>query len=400
MRPIQARHPGGPAATRGTDRAGGAAPASTRAVLLRQLLVAFVLLTAAVAVNPRRPGGAAPPAAPAWDYQHEVVAIQGGGVLNAEARAAITATAWLARAAIERLRDVERLNLLGYAAAAPAARALGAWRAGHALALQGGTAALALALIAYGVLLRPRHRAWLLALALLASGTLVLTRPQSAVRLASAPGVELPAAVGRAAGWLTPAPLAGRGGAQTVEVLAGRWWSGFVAAPLSRLQTGGTVLAGTPAARKPDLLALLRRRVGAVDDWALGRHGPERAAMATLALLYVLPFSLALATLSMVAACAQALSLLLLLAAPAAAPLALEPRHRAALARWWLLPLGGSLALLAFASLGSLVVLWAAGALHALDEEVGVVFAGALVPAALVALAARGLRHHGGGGRC
>ena len=68
----------------------------------------------------------------------------------------------------------------------------------------------------------------------------------------------------------------------------------FVGEPLSRLQTGTTVLATAPPAGKAGVLGMLRARVTAVGDWAVGRRGPERAVIATLALAYVLPFALAL----------------------------------------------------------------------------------------------------------
>ncbi|HYT26383.1 MAG TPA: hypothetical protein VEP73_07895, partial [Actinomycetota bacterium] len=120
-----------------------------RTVLARELAATFLLLGVALAAGPARTG-ATPGSAP-WGYQREAVDVAGRGPINAYARATIRATAWLARASIERQRDVGRLNLLQYLAGDPAARAVGAWRPGHRLALEGGTAAALLALVACGV---------------------------------------------------------------------------------------------------------------------------------------------------------------------------------------------------------------------------------------------------------
>jgi hypothetical protein len=175
------------------------------------------------------------------------------------------------------------------------------------------------------------------------------------------------------------------------RTVAGRYWTAFVAEPLSRLQTGTTVLATAPPTAKPGILRSLRGRVTAVGDWAVGRRGLERAVIATLALAYVLPFALLLVALAMLASCAQAMVWLLALAGPLVAPLAIDPRRRRAVLRWWLVPLGAALALLAASALAALVVIRAAELTHSADAYLGMLLAGSTAPLLAAALAARRL---------
>ena len=127
-------------------------------------------------------------------------------------------------------------------------------------------------------------------------------------------------------------------------------------------------------------------------DWAVGRRGPERAVIATLALAYVLPFALALVALAMLASCAQALVWLLALAGPLVAPLAVDPRRRRAVLRWWLVPLAAALALLAATALAALAVIRVAELTHAADAYLGMLLAGSTAPLLAAALAVRRLR--------
>jgi hypothetical protein len=357
-------------------------------VLVPYLAGTFLLLAAVFALNPHRPGDPGAPAR-AWEYQREQVAVDGGGAGNAVARSAIGAAAKMAKGSIERQRDVFRFNLLDFVAGRSLASHLSGWRADWRLPLQGGTTVALAALIAYGVLRRPAGRAWLVLALLLLSATLVVTRPHATTRLAAAPGVAVPELTTRAAASMR----LDRGDAEQVrERLAGRYWTEFVAYPLSRLQTGGTVLAASPVASKAGVLELLRRRVARVNDWVIGRHGPERALIAASAVVYVLPFALLLGVLAMVATCAQALSYLLCLAAVVVLPLAAEPRWRRAVLTWWLLPLGAAVTLLAAASLGSLAVLWLGQLVHSADEQLSLLLAGSLGPLAGAVLAGRWLR--------
>jgi hypothetical protein len=371
---------------------------ATATVLAAYLAAAFLLLAVVFALRPAR--GPAP-AAPAWDYQRETVALEGGGALNAYARWAVRATAAVTRGSIERQRDVHRLSPLDFLAGEDAARALAGWRERHRLPLEGATLAAACALAAWGSLRRRPGRVWLVALLTLVGLTVLVTRPQTATALAARAGTVVPDLVQRAGATADPgasvaagsgASVAAGPGAEAVQrTVAGRYWTAFVAEPLSRLQTGTTVLATVPPAGKAGVLKALRARVTAVGDWAVGRRGPERAVVATLALAYVLPFALALVALAMLASCAQALVWLLALAGPLVLPLAVDPARRRALARWWLVPLGAALALLAAAALAALAVIRVAELTHAADAYVGMLLAGSTAPLAAAALAARRL---------
>jgi len=360
-------------------------------MVLAPYLGATILLLATVfALNPHRPGDPGEPAG-TWDYQRELVAVDGGGAGNAFARAAIRGAAGMAKGSIERQRDVFRFNLLDFLVGRSIAGDLGAWRDTWRLPLQGGTTVLLAGLIAYGVLRRPARRVWLVAALLLIAATFVVTRPYTTTRLAAAPGVAVPEATTRVAAALRLD--GGRVDADQVrERLVDRYWTEFVAYPLSRLQSGGATLAESPPAGKAGVLDLLRRQVVGVNDWVIGRHGPERALIASSAALYVLPFALLLGVLAMVATCAQALLYLLCLAALVVGPLAVEPRWRRAVVTWWLLPLAAAAAVLAAAGLASLSVLWLGQLVHAADEQLSLLVAGSIGPLATAVLAGRWLR--------
>jgi hypothetical protein len=365
-------------------------------VLSAYLAAAFVLVAVVFALRPHQ--GQAPPA-PTWDYQRETVALEGGGALNAYARWAVGITASVTRGSIERQRDVHRLSPLDFLAGEAAARDLAAWRERHRVPLEGATIAAVCALAAWGSQRRRPGRAWLVALLVLVGLTVLVTRPQTATALAARAGTALPNLVQRSAATADPSgsvaagPEAGEPGAGAVQrTVAGRYWTAFVGEPLSRLQTGTTVLATAPPPAKAGVLASLRARVTAVGDWAVGRHGPERAVIATLALAYVLPFALALVALAMLASCAQALVWLLVLAGPLVAPLAVDPRRRRAVLRWWLVPLAAALALLAGCALAALIVIRVAELTHAADAYIGMLLAGSTAPLLAAALAIRHLR--------
>jgi hypothetical protein len=367
----------------------------TARVLAAYLTAAFVLLAVVFTLRPHQ--GPAP-AAPTWDYQRERVELEGGGALNAYARWAVGTTAFLTRGSIERQRDVHRLSPLDFLAGQAAARDLAAWRERHRLPLEGATLAAVCALAAWGTLRRRPGRLWLVALLALIGLTLLVTRPQSATALAARAGTALPNLVQRAAATTDPSTSVattaapGRPGSEAVQqTVAGRYWTAFVGEPLSRLQTGTTVLATAPPEAKPGVLGSLRARVTAVGDWAIGRRGPERAVIATLALAYVLPFALALVALAMLASCAQALVWLLALAGPLVAPLAVDPRRRRAVLRWWLVPLAAALALLTATALAALAVIRVAELTHAADAYLGMLLAGSAAPLLAAALTIRHL---------
>jgi hypothetical protein len=365
-----------------------AAPGTAR-VLAAYLAAAFVLLAVVFAL---RPAQGPAPAAPAWDYQRETVALEGGGTLNAYARWAVRTTAAVTRGSIERQRDVHRLSPLDFLAGRSAADALAGWRERHRLPLEGATLAAVCALAAWGTLRRRPGRAWLAALLMVVGLTVLVTRPQTATSLAAQAGTAVPNLLTRAAA--TADPSGSVAAAEAVQrTVASRYWTAFVGEPLSRLQTGTTVLATAPPAGKPGVLGMLRARVTAVGDWAVGRRGPERAVIATLALAYVLPFALLLVALAALASCAQTLVWLLALAGPLVAPLAVDPRRRRAVLRWWLVPLAAALALLAGTALAALAVIRVAELTHAADAYLGMLLAGSTGPLLAAAVAIRHLRH-------
>ena len=76
--------------------------------------------------------------------------VQGRGALNAYARSAVRATAWLAKSSIERQRDMLRLSLFDVLVGAGAAESLGAFTATNAQVLEAATKAALLGLIAWG----------------------------------------------------------------------------------------------------------------------------------------------------------------------------------------------------------------------------------------------------------
>src|SRR5829696_1622399 len=361
--------------TEGAARIPAAAPLDRdqvrfRTLLFRYLAVGFVLLSTVVVAKPGAPSVAGDP--DPWDYQREQVDVQGTGVLNAYARTAVRATAWLAKSSIERQRDVLRLSLFDVLVGAGAAESVGDWRTRNADLLEAATKAALLGLIAYGIVRRPAWRNLTVAALLLLVSTVVLTKPYSTVDMAARPGTAVPNAM---LGIVTRiAPDGAAGPAQEAEPtqrrLLTRYWKSYVGNPLSRMQTGTAVLADAPPGKKAGVLANLRKNVSAVNDWAVGHRGPERAFIATSALGYVLPFAVGLG------------------------PLAVAGRRqRRALVRFWLAPLLGSVAVLAGASLASFVVVRAAETLHASDEYVGLLLAGSTWPALAAFLIGRWLTH-------
>ena len=354
-----------------------------RTLLFRYLAVGFILLATVVVAGPGAPRATADP--DPWDYQREQVTIQGRGLLNAYARVGVQATAWLTKSSIERQRDMLRLSLFDVLVGAGAAESVGGWRARNADLLEATTKAALVGMIAWGVVRRPAWRNLTVAALLLVVATVVVTRPYSTVEAAAGPGVFVPNAMLNMVTRIAPdgGAAGDQAGAEPTQrrLLTG-YWRSFVAHPLSRMQTGTTVLAEAPPGRKASVLDALRKNVSAVNDWAVGRRGPERAFIATSALGYVLPFAVGLGALAMIAACAQTLLFLLCLGGLFALPLAVAGRRqRRALVRFWLAPLLGSLAVLAAASLLSFVVVRAAETLHASDEYVGLLLAGSTWPA-------------------
>jgi hypothetical protein len=347
-----------------------------------------VLLAVVLLLDPHDPERATAGERP-WRYQRDSVSVEGAGVLNAYSRAAIGVTAWVAKGSIERLRDVNRLNLLDLLVGTPTAGKVGGWREANGLALERSTKLAMLLLVGAGVIARVKGRAWIVMILVLLGLTLLLTKPQTTVGLAGDLGVRVPNAMVGLYGQIDPARS--QGGAlpadQTQQALAADYWESFVGNPLSRMQTGTPVLTGAEPDERRGLLDGLRRGVTSVNDWALGKHGWERAFISTSALAYVVPFSLAVAALAMVATAAQAVLFVLCLAALVVIPVGVDRRYRPACFRYWLLPLLGTVAVLALSSFGALLLMRLGQAVHVTDEYIGLLLAGSIWPiAAVVAL--------------
>jgi hypothetical protein len=368
------------------------AAGQVRTILLRYLALAIVLLGVVAIANPHRSDDQAAPSATPWNYQREAIDVQGRGVLNLYSRQLMHGTAWLAKASIERQRDVYRLNLFDFLVGSRSAESVTSWRGNHRLALEAATEVVVVALVVYGVMLRPSRRTWALALLLVLVTTVLITKPQATARAAAQPGVAIPNLMLDVVATAAPSKRlkAGSPPRQVLQELSMQYWTSFVANPLSRVQTGSGVLAGAQPGSKAGVLGVLRRNIGNVNDWAIGRHGPERAFITTSALGYVLPFAVALGVLATLATCAQALLFVLCLAGLLALPFAVEgPRRRGALVRYWLLPVLACVVLLALTSLGSFAVMRLAEALHRSDEYVGLLLAGSTWPVVTAALLVR-----------
>ena len=285
-----------------------------------------------------------------------------------------------------------RLSLFDVLIEPGAARSLGGWRVEHAELLEAGTKAALLGLIAYGVVRRPAWRHLTVAALLLLVATLVVTRPQTTVEAAHRPGLLVPNAMLGVVTHVAPDGAAGDqlGAEPTQRRLLTRYWKSYVAHPVAHADRHGRA-GRRPARPQGGRAGGLRRNVSAVNDWAVGRRGPERAFIATSALGYVMPFAVGLGALAMVAACAQTV-LFLLSGRVFALPLAVAGRRRRrALVRFWLAPLLGTIAVLAGASLLSFMVVQAAETLHASDEYVGLLLAGSTWPALAAVLIGRWL---------
>jgi hypothetical protein len=368
------------------------AAGQVRTILIRYLALAIVLLGVVAIANPHRPDDPAAAAAAPWNYQRETIDVQGRGILNFYSRQLMHGTAWLAKASIERQRDVHRLNLFDFLIGTRTAESVTSWRGSHRLALEATTEAVVVALIVYGVILRPSRRTWALALLLVLTSTVLITKPQATARAAAAPGVAIPNLMLDVVATAAPSKRmkAGAPPQRVLQDLSTQYWTSFVGNPLSRVQTGSGVLASAQPGSKAGVLDVLRRSVSNVNDWAIGRHGPERAFITTSALGYVLPFAIALGLLAMLATCAQALLFVLCLAGLLALPFAVEgPRRRGALVRYWLLPVLACVVVLALTSLGSFAVMRLAEALHRSDEYVGLLLAGSIWPVVTAALLVR-----------
>ena len=356
-----------------------------RTVLFRYLAAAVVLLALVLVLDPHDPERAAPGTQP-WRYQRDAVDVQGKGILNAYSRAVIRSTAWMARGSVERLRDVNRLNLLDLMVGTPTATKVGGWRETNGLALERTTKFAMVLLVGVGILAKVRGRGWIVMILMLLALTLLLTKPQTTVSLASAPSTMVPNSMVTLYGQLDPARSAdgSRSADLTQQALASDYWQSFVANPLSRMDTGTAVLGGAAPERRAGLLDGLRHGIAGVNDWAVGKHGWERAFISTSALAYVVPFAFGVAALAMVATAAQAVLFVLCLGALVVIPVAVDRRHRPACFRYWLLPLLGTVAVLALASLAALLLMRLGQAVHVTDEYVGLLLAGSIWPICLV----------------
>src|SRR4051812_16537715 len=248
-------------------------PAGLRVVLTRYLAGAVVLLAIVLLLGPKvnGPGAGSEP----WRYQDEQVRVEGKGIFNILGRAGMGTTAWVARGSIDRVRAVTSLNLLDLVVGAPTANRVSGWRSANGLALERSTKLAVLLLVVFGVVARAvPGRTWVMVVLLLLGLTVVLTKPQTTVALASGAGVAVPKAMTGIYAKFDPSlpPDPGRPPERVQQELADDYWQSFVANPLSRMQTGTPVLSGAEPKAKPGILTSLRQGITGVNDWAVGKR--------------------------------------------------------------------------------------------------------------------------------
>jgi hypothetical protein len=360
-------------------------PAGLRVVLTRYLIGAVVLLAIVLLLGPKvtGPGAGAEP----WRYQGEQVRVEGKGIFNILGRAGMGTTAWISRGSIERVRAVTSFNLLDLVVGAPTANRVSGWRSENGLALERSTKLAVLLLVVFGVVARAvPGRTWVMVVLLLLGLTIVLTKPQTTVAAASGASVAVPRAMVSVYDKFDPTmpPDPDRTPEQVQHELADEYWQSFVANPLSRMQTGTPVLSDAEPAAKPGILTSLRQGIAGVNDWAVGKRGWERLFISSTALAYVVPFSVLVTALAMTATAAQAVLFVLCLAGLVVIPIAVDRRRRPACFRYWLLPLLGTVLLLAASSLLCLAVMRLGQAVHRTDEYIGLLLAGSSGPVLLV----------------
>jgi hypothetical protein len=282
---------------------------------------------------------------------------------------------------------VTSFNLLDLVVGAPTANRVSGWRSANGLALERSTKLAVLLLVVFGVVARAvPGRTWVMVVLLLLGLTIVLTKPQTTVAAASGASVAVPRAMVGVYARFDPSmpPDPDRPPEQVQRELADEYWQSFVANPLSRMQTGTPVLSDADPAAKPGILTSLTQGIVGVNDWAVGKRGWERLFISATALAYVVPFSVLVTALAMTATAAQAVLFVLCLAGLVVIPIAVDRRRRPACFRYWLLPLLGTVLLLAASSLLCLAVMRLGQAVHRTDEYIGLLLAGSSGPVLLV----------------
>jgi hypothetical protein len=336
------------------------------------VLLALVLLLAP-APQPSEQAGRAPA------HRVEVVQVDGSG-LNTLVRLGLRGAAWSTAHAIDRQHALLAPSPLTSRVLAPLASQWSVWREAQARPLMLLVIAAVGMLALHGMLTQPTHRGWLLVIALLVTWSMAACYPRHLLHVAELPGQATSrlavALVGPTVGptvgttvgtTVDPDQPGGDAPAAAQRQLGDRWWRAYVTDPLSRAQTGSTILTQVPPEQRAGLFASLRQHVRAVRERALGRDSGERALIGLLSLASALVFAALVTVWSMAAWTAQSLLLLLVLAMVLLFPLLVGRRQVWRLLPWfWLAPALGALGLTALGTLGSVlaaqVAVWLANA--------------------------------------
>jgi hypothetical protein len=218
----------------------------------------------------------------------------------------------------------------------------------------------------HGMLTQPTRRGWLLVILLLVTWSVAACYPRLLLHAAELPGQATSRLVVALVGpTVDPKDASSDEPAAVQRQLGDRWWRAYVTDPLSRAQTGSTILTQAPPEQRAGLLAALRAQVRTVKERVLGKDSGERALIGLLSLASALAFAAAITVWSMAAWTAQSLLVLLVLGWALLFPLLLGQRQARRLLPCLLaMPFVGALAVTAVGTFASVlaaeIVVWLA----------------------------------------
>jgi hypothetical protein len=256
------------------DHAPGGPVRLARRVLRGYLVGVFVLLALVLLLAP--PAQPADGAERAPAYKVEVVQVDGGGV-NSLVRGGLRGAAWSTAQAIERQHALLAPSPLVSRMLAPLAARWSGWRDTQARPLMLLVIVAVGMLALHGMLTRPTSRSWLLMIALLVVWSVAACYPRHLLHAAELPGQATSRLTVALVGPTVNPKDTGDQPAVAQRQLGDRWWTEYVTDPLSRAQTGSTILTQAPPEQRGSLFATLQQQVRVVRERALGRDGGERA---------------------------------------------------------------------------------------------------------------------------